>query len=163
MSQERISQLRPGASRQYCGPGLGVKCTRTCARARLASAASSPALPSHRLCPRQGSQQQPLSPCPIAKGSSGAGWCILPPQPHHCWAPEAPQAFWPWCRRPGHNADPLAIGDEATVPKLVAQRAAWPPSPAVPQQHPHPGCRHPARKVTEDPCKAAGVTSWRCC
>lgn len=77
MSPARILQLELGASHQHCRPGLGARCSHTCARARLAPATANPPwgkMPQN--CPGKG---QDLSSC-------------HPPHPSTASAPATPKA-----------------------------------------------------------------------
>lgn len=71
MSPARISQLGLGASHRCCRPGLGTRCSHTCARARLAPATANPQwgkMPQN--CPGEG---QDLSSChPPHPSTAGA-------------------------------------------------------------------------------------------
>lgn len=85
------------------------------------------------------------------------------PDPSTARHPRLPEPLWPQRRRPGHHADPWLWEMRRRYPGQW--RGGQRSLPALPchQQHPHPGCRHLARKVTEEPGKAARVTSQHRC
>lgn len=123
-------------------------------------AASSPALPGRLLRPRRGRWQHPRCPR-SAKGSGGTRMAHPPtPTPSTARHPRLPEPFWPRRRSPGHQADPWLWEMRPRYPGWwhEGQRSLQ-----VPQQHPHPRCRHLARRVTEEPSKTPGVTSRHRC